>query len=239
MNITRKNTPNQYALGGDIKAIILHTTLGAYSGAVNWLMKSPAQRLKETGRKSYSSAHYVIGRNGEITQLAPLNRGTWHAGAIKNPTKRAKDALPKYVWGKLKNPNLSTIGIEFASGYDIDRDGVLESWERLYTAAQIKACVWLILNELEPQLKKQFGSGNIITHKDVTSYKPDLEKQRAMVVAELQKQRAAEVVPQPPKPPVEVAQPVARATTEIVIENGGRLQVQRQGGSDKIFIRKS
>ena len=159
MNITRKNTPNQYALDGAIKAIILHTTLGAYNGAVNWLMKSPEQRLRETGKKSYSSAHYVIGRNGEITQLAPLDRGTWHAGAISNPSPAAKAVLPKHAWGSLKNPNKSTIGIEFASGYDIDRDGVLESWERLYTPQQVKACVWLILNEIEPQLKKQFSAG--------------------------------------------------------------------------------
>ena len=241
MNITRQETPNQYELDGDIKALILHTTLGSFDGAMDWLTTSPEERERKTGVKSYSSAHFVIGRNGEVTQLAGLDKGTWHAGAISNPTKRALDVLPKTIFGTLKNPNLSTIGIEFAAGYDIDRDGVLEEWEELFTPTQIKTCVQLILTVIEPALGKTFSASNILAHRDVTDYKEALTMQRAMVVAELEKQRAALaagiVIASKPASVVSPSAPVA--VTEMVIENGGKLIFEKKGGDDKIFIRKA
>lgn len=222
MEITRKSTPNQYALSGEVVAIVLHTTLGAYNGAVEWLMMSPGERQRRTGKKTYSSAHAVFGRLGQITTLAPFDRGTWHAGAVSKPSRRAKDVLPKHPWGSLKNPNKSTIGLEFASGYDIDKDGVLENWERLYSKQQIKAIAWFILNEIEPKTGKKFGDHNIITHQDITSYKPNLEKQRAMVVAELKKQRyeIENPKPKPTKPTPELVEPGSEVI--ITIEQGGK-----------------
>jgi N-acetylmuramoyl-L-alanine amidase CwlA len=212
--ITEKNTPNQYDLWGDIEAIVLHTTLGAYAGAVEWLMMSPEERKRRTGVASYSSAHAVFGRvASEITQLAPFDKGTWHAGAVSNPSPRALAVLPKNTDGTLKNPNRYTLGLEFASGYDIDRDGILESWEKLYTPDQVKMCAWFILNKIEPATGKRFGGHNILTHKDITSYKTDLEVQRAMVVAELEKQRNAQTQPPAPVEPKNVI---------ISIEEGGQ-----------------
>lgn len=229
MEITRKNTPNQYALSGEVVAIVLHTTIGAYNGAVQWLMTSPEERQRRTGKKTYSSAHAVFGRLGQITVLAPFNRGTWHAGVVSKPSQRAKDVLPKYPWGKLKNPNKSTIGLELASGYDIDKDGVLESWEKLYSPQQIKACVWFILNEIEPKTGKKFGSHNIITHQDITSYKPNLEKQRAMIVGELQKQRIEKENPNPnPKP---------TTPTTVLVEPGSELIITIEQGGKTIKYR--
>ena len=217
MEIVRKNTPNQYALDGDIVAIVLHATVGAFNSTVEWLMTSPEERLRRTGKKTYSSAHAVFGRVGQITALAPLNRGTWHAGGVSKPSQRAKDVLPKYPWGILKNPNKRTIGLEFVAEYDIDRDGILEGWEKLYTPKQIKACVWYILNEIEPKTGKRFDENNIITHQDIASYKPNLEIQRAMVLAELEKQREAKENPQSTPVPVEPESDVI-----ISIEEGGK-----------------
>ena len=197
MEITKKNTPNQYELGDDIVAIVLHATLGSYKGAVEWLMMSPEERKKRTGAKSYSSAHAVFGRLGEVTELAPPTVGTWHAGAISKPSGRAKAILPTHPWGTLKNPNKRTLGLEFASGYDIDRDGMLEAWEQLYTKKQIKACVWYILNVIEPKTGKKFGEHNILTHQDITNYKPNLETQRTMIIVELLKQREEMKNPSP------------------------------------------
>ena len=229
MRIDRKNTPNQYELWGDVEALVLHTTLGAYAGAVRWLMMSAAERKRRYGKATYSSAHAVFGREGEITELAPPNKGTWHAGAISNPSKRALDVLPKNAWGKLKNPNRFTIGLEFASGYDIDKDAVIEDWEKLYTEKQVQAAAWYILNELEPKIGKKFDAHNIITHRDIASYKPDLEIQRSMVIMELARQRRIKENPPQPTPPPTPApvEPTPGSGIIISIEEAGQVRKYR------------
>jgi len=105
-----------------------------------------------------------------------------------------------YWSGRLKNPNRYTIGLEVASGYDVDRDGVLETWEKAYTPTQIKATAWFILNHIEKDINTVFGNHNILIHKDIDSGKPDLELHRAMVVAELESQRNPDIDPIEPPP---------------------------------------
>lgn len=64
-------TPNR---GGAIKPeiIVLHETAGRLDAAssVSWLCNPKAK----------ASAHLVVGRDGRVTQLAPFNYATWHAG---------------------------------------------------------------------------------------------------------------------------------------------------------------
>lgn len=223
MKLSHKPTPNVYELDGVPVAIVLHTTLGSIEGAVEWLRTTPEERERQTGVKSYSSAHAVIGRYGEVVELAGVDKGTWHAGAVSKPSKRALDIIPKTLLGQIKNPNKHTIGLEFASGYDIDKDGVLESWEKLYTKSQIKGAVEYVLTRIEPEILAkhgvtiEFADANVITHRDVTSYKPDLEIQRAMFLAELKKQREEmqEVTPAP--------------ITETTIKKGQTLKVAEVG----------
>ena len=50
--------------------IVLHSTDGDCAGAIAWLC-NPASEV---------SAHYVVSRAGEITQLVPTARAAWHAG---------------------------------------------------------------------------------------------------------------------------------------------------------------
>ena len=252
MNIQNKPTPNTYELHQAPLTIVFHTTLGAFNGAVEWLRMTPEEREKRTGRKSWSSAHAVFGRHGEVAKLAEVNVGTWHAGAIYKPSQRALKMLPTNISGRLKNPNRASIGLEFAAGWDIDRDGVLEGWEKLYTPVQIKNAAQYIIEEIEPAIKKyhsieiQFSGASSCTHKDISASKPDLEIQRAMVLAELQKQRAAKVVqPKPTPTPEEKTEEVTpapvthnRDAVELILENGGRVVVERKG-ADKLIIRKS
>lgn len=65
-------TPNR---GGTItpEVIVLHDTAGRldHASSVNWLCNPAAK----------ASAHFVVGRAGEVVQLAPTNVATWHAGA--------------------------------------------------------------------------------------------------------------------------------------------------------------
>lgn len=93
-------TPNRYGWTMTPSGIVEHYTASATAGpAINWLMNPEAD----------ASAHLVIGRDGSITQLAPFNVPTWHAGDGRLPDG--------------SNPNLSTIGIEFVNVGWLNRDG--------------------------------------------------------------------------------------------------------------------
>ena len=87
-----RSTPNR---GGLIKPelVVLHDTAGRLDPktAVDWM----------TNPKARASAHLCIGRGGEITQLAPFNVATWHAGVSKYKGR-------KYV-------NKFSIGIEIVN----------------------------------------------------------------------------------------------------------------------------
>ncbi len=97
--IQYKKTPNT---SGKFPAklpdtIVIHYTAApSLSSAVNWL----------TNKKSQASAHLIIGKDGEIVQLADFNTITWHAGKSK--------------WGKREKLNNYSIGIE------IDNCGILQ-----------------------------------------------------------------------------------------------------------------
>ena len=85
-------TPNK---GGTITptVIVLHDTAGRLDGetSVGWLCSKAAK----------ASAHFVVGRGGELTQLAPTNVATWHAGQSN--------------WRGMSNVNGFSIGIEIVN----------------------------------------------------------------------------------------------------------------------------
>jgi len=139
---------------------VIHGTLGAYNGAIEWLCTPPEMR----NPISYSSAHYVIKKDGEITKLAEEKDITWHAGIVRNPTYRARLYLPRNgIIPKpipinnlnYKNPNTYFVGIEC-------------EWfqgEKL-TDAQINAVVSIIK-------ASQIKNPAILTHSEITDYKAD------------------------------------------------------------------
>ena len=84
-------TPNHSGrFAGDLPdTVVIHYTAGAS-------LKSSASWL--TDHRSNASAHLVIGKSGEMIQLAPFNIRTWHAG--------------KSYWKGRNNLNNYSIGIE-------------------------------------------------------------------------------------------------------------------------------
>jgi N-acetylmuramoyl-L-alanine amidase len=89
----RRLTPN-VSKGRSISptGIVMHYTAGeTHEGAVEWLTNPAAK----------ASAHFVVGVNGELTQLAPLFVRTWHAG-------------PSAYRG-LTDMNSHTVGIELVN----------------------------------------------------------------------------------------------------------------------------
>jgi N-acetylmuramoyl-L-alanine amidase len=69
-----KPSPNQSSRGGaKVTALVWHYTAGASAaGAISWLCNPEAK----------ASAHFVVGRDGSITQLVPLSESAWHAGTV-------------------------------------------------------------------------------------------------------------------------------------------------------------
>lgn len=134
-------TPN---VGGVLrpKYLIIHFTAGASAS-------SSIAHLTKKGTSA--SAHLVIGRDGEVTQLAPFNVVTWHAGRSR--------------WQGLRGMNQHSIGIEIDNAGEVtggpgewrtwferlipDQDVIVAThqfddapsgWHR-YTEAQIEATV--------------------------------------------------------------------------------------------------
>lgn len=179
MNIPFQQTQN-YSIGPTKKnAIVLHFTLGAYNGAVNW--------LSNANRPNRSSANFVIGRNqGEIVQLVKVTDIAWHSGIISNPNDRAKRIMKKNLDGSWVNPNQYTIGIELAAGYDVDQDGAVEPNENDITEWQYQALVELVKSFTNnPDTAFVLDEKNIIIHGDITDYKEKPEKVRSELLKRL------------------------------------------------------
>jgi len=74
-----------------VRAAIIHYTAGRFDGAVDWLT---------TADDTQVSCHYVLAKDGRITQLCRVGRVAYHAGM---------------KWGRKYNPNTWSIGFELES----------------------------------------------------------------------------------------------------------------------------
>jgi N-acetylmuramoyl-L-alanine amidase len=102
--------------------------------------KSAAQTLTTfTQTSTQVSAHYVVGRNGQVYHMLNDYMRAWHAGVSK--------------WGSVTDMNSCSIGIE------VDNDG-----DEPFSAVQINSLLALL-----KQLKKAYNipAANFIGHQDV------------------------------------------------------------------------
>lgn len=144
--------------------LVLHYTAGMTgAGAVAWLAQPASQ----------ASAHLVIDRNGNVTQMVRFNRIAWHAGRSE--------------WAGLEGMNRHSIGIELVNagrlikvgdtwqnwaGNVIPADQVVEAphkhgnvvagWHA-YPAAQIKVAL-----EVALALHSAYGFYDVVGHEDVS-----------------------------------------------------------------------
>lgn len=107
MNIANFISPN-FTLGRKNykpEAIVIHIMAGTFSGTDNWF----------GSKQSSVSAHYGIGRNGNVHAYVSETNTAWHAGRVNKPSwqliKSAGSGL--YI-----NPNYYTIGIEHEGSED-------------------------------------------------------------------------------------------------------------------------
>jgi len=80
--------------------VIAHDTAGRSA-------QSTVDYMANGGKASY---HVIIGRDGVMTQMVPLDRQAWHAGVSQHPTK---------PW--LKGMNRCSIGVAFDNPGELTR----------------------------------------------------------------------------------------------------------------------
>ena len=121
MNIIQKPSPN--FTEGRKKyqpiAIVIHIMEGTLAGTDSWFSNKQAK----------VSAHYGVGRSGEVHQFVDEKNTAWHAGRVTNPSwsliKKAGNAV-------FINPNYYTVGIEHEGTVDTDwTDAMYESTSTL------------------------------------------------------------------------------------------------------------
>ena len=116
----RMVTPNRYHEGyrseriQPVEVALIHYTAGySYTGSARWL----CNRVKGKDGKpinSKASAHFVIGREGEVLQLASLEDRTWHTRTSRS------------TWRDRSNVNGMSISFEIANiGFMTEGDGKL------------------------------------------------------------------------------------------------------------------
>lgn len=94
-----KATPNKGGIYVPQYLVMHYTAATTAASAISWFLTPIAQ----------ASAHLVIAQDGTITQFAPFNTVTWHAG--------------KSQWKGLIGLNQFSIGIELVNGGRLRRSG--------------------------------------------------------------------------------------------------------------------
>jgi N-acetylmuramoyl-L-alanine amidase len=81
------------------EAIVIHVMAGSLAGTDSWFASAESQ----------VSAHYGIGKNGEVHQYVEEENTAFHAGTVDRPSW---PLIKKATNKSFINPNLYTIGIQ-------------------------------------------------------------------------------------------------------------------------------
>ena len=136
---SRKAKETGYKLEG---FILHHTSDGRYDSMLNYISKVDRYRGeggKEGKGKNQFGYHFLVGRNGLITQAAPLHKRTNHIKPGSHPERVALNHLE----------NHNTLGISLHAGYT-KKDGV--DYHQPASEKQLEAAHQLVI-----ALSKKFG----------------------------------------------------------------------------------
>lgn len=160
--MVHRETPNR---GGPIRPryLVFHYTAGrSAQDSCDWLCNPTAQ----------ASAHLVVGRDGAITQLAPFNIKTWHAGQSH---WEGLTGLNEYAIGiEMDNAGLLTrmgdtltawFGASYPTSQAVQAKHKLDPeprWWHAYTPKQIEVGL-----KLATLLVKEYGLTDVLGHEDI------------------------------------------------------------------------
>lgn len=161
MTITQRTTPNKGTgrSGWVPDMIVCHITDGSYEGSVSWLAN------KDSG----ASTHFVVAKDGRITQLVPIADTAWANGTNNTSGDNRNNAYStlQTVRDRKVNANLYTVSIEH-EGKSAETQGAL-------TATQLEATVWLMAH-IRAEVKRLFGKEIPITRQNIVAHSEVLPK---------------------------------------------------------------
>lgn len=178
-----------------------------------------------TDPTSRKSAHLVIGRDGQVIQIAPFNARTWHCGESSYNGRRHANGFGIGIelvnWGPLREKNgvfKSWAGTKVPAEQAEEGvhlvTGERRYWQR-YTPEQIEKCL-----EVCTDLVKHYGLRDIVGHEDVSPGRKldpgplfPLSDFREFLFPERLELKAADVPPDP--------QPIKQAPVEVKKNSGG------------------
>ena len=161
--------------GYQVEAIVIHIIDGSQAGC-DATFASNSLGLRR-------SAHYSVGRNGEIHQYIDESDTAFHAGRIQQPTWTR---MKKLLDGSYVNPNLYTIGIEHEGRAHDD-------WpDEMYQAT---ANLMAAIASRHPGIGA-FSAENVVLHGEIFSGKscPGFKFERAKLLSRIPKATPAPVV---------------------------------------------
>jgi N-acetyl-anhydromuramyl-L-alanine amidase AmpD len=192
MTITKKTTPNMNKgrQGHAPDMIVCHITEGSYAGAVSWLANPEAK----------ASSHFVVARDGRITQLVALEDTAWCNGTSSTKTANTWHGLStlQTVRERNVNANLYTVSIEH-EGRHSETQGALDP-------AQQTAVIALIAH-IRAEVKRMYNSEipldrlHIVGHNEIApKTKPHCPGARYPFDAIIQSLKEQEAAPEPVTP---------------------------------------
>lgn len=156
-SIKKYSSPNCYSRNGQIpRFIVLHIQEGFYDSGVSWMM-NPASEI---------SSHFLVGKNGDISQLVDLTKGAWTQGLVKGYVKG--EYIDQYKLSNVEyvrqhsgtSPNLYCVSIEFSGFYNdfYDKNGKLKEkgCKGQLTKEQIQSAAFL-LKHIQSEIKRIYG----------------------------------------------------------------------------------
>jgi len=207
MNIRQQPSPNRNIgrSGWTPDFIVCHITEGSFDGAVSWIV-NPASQV---------SYHFVVARDGRITQAVDIANTAWANGTTNSGDSRDnRHSRLDAVRSRRVNANLYTISIGF-EGRSTETAGALAD-------AQLDAAIWLI-GHIRKEAIRLFGKvipvENIVGHADITPrWKPNCPGAN-FPFKEIQNrvETPPPVVPQPPPQPI--PSPWAKEAWEWAVAN--------------------
>jgi N-acetyl-anhydromuramyl-L-alanine amidase AmpD len=176
MNIIQKKSSNFWVgrKGYRPEAVVIHIMDGTLSGTDSWFANPTSQ----------VSAHYGIGKSGEVHQYVQENDAAWHAGRVDAP-----------VWKFIRpnvNPNLYTVGIEHEGKPD-----------DVWTAAMKESSATLI-REICQRWQIPIDRDHVVGHFEIFSKKPNCPATNKRILDELVSLANQQTQPAPmPNPSIE------------------------------------
>lgn len=162
--VSFRATPN---IGGALKPryLVLHYTAGSSAA-------SSIESLCTRKPQGNASAHLVLARDGAITQLAPFNVVTWHAGVSQwlgveglNPSSIGVEIDNAGPMNPIGDRFMAWFGREYPASEVLmaahKHGGPVRPWH-VYTEAQITRCL-----ELAELLVQHYGLLDVLGHDDI------------------------------------------------------------------------